>query len=323
MEATPRRFPVLVRRATWLADRVIGLDLVPVDGAPLPPWEAGAHIDVVLPSGMVRQYSLYGSRDDRRLYQIAVLLEPNGRGGSKEIHGTALVGKHLEIRPPRNHFGLVDAPAYAFVAGGIGITPILPMIRTVAKAGKSWSLLYGGRGRTSMAFLPELTQMPGGVVDVQPQDERGLPDLTAYVAQAPDEAAFYCCGPEGMLRAMSDVTEAAGLAKHLHLERFGAPASTPPPATPEDSAQFEVELRASGITLTVPPDRSVLDVVSDVAPTVLSSCAEGYCGTCETRVLEGIPDHRDSLLSESDRASNETMLICVSRSRSAKLVLDL
>ncbi|RJQ85455.1 PDR/VanB family oxidoreductase [Amycolatopsis panacis] len=323
MPTAPRRLPVLVRGATWLADRVIGLDLVPVGGTSLPPWEPGAHIDVVLPSGLVRQYSLYGSGDDPALYQIAVLLEPNGRGGSKEVHGTALVGRQLEIRPPRNHFGLVEAPAYVFVAGGIGITPILPMISAVAKAGKPWTLVYGGRTRTSMALLPELALVPGGAVDVRPQDERGLPDLAAQVARAPDGAAFYCCGPEGLLRAMSEVTGAAGLAKHLHVERFGAPASTPPAATPGDSAQFEVELRTSGITVTVPPDRSVLDVVSEVVPTVMSSCSEGYCGTCETRVLEGTPDHRDSLLSDSDKATNETMLICVSRSRSPKLVLDL
>ncbi|GAA2712908.1 PDR/VanB family oxidoreductase [Micromonospora olivasterospora] len=325
MSTTNGTVAVRVRSATWLADRVMGLDLVSLDGTPLPLWEAGAHIDLILPSGKIRQYSLHGSHEDRRVYQVAVLLEADGRGGSKEVHETALVGREIAIRGPRNHFALVDAADYRFVAGGIGITPILSMIRQVAGQGRRWSLMYGGRSRGSMAFLDELQKIPGGDVTVVPQDEAGLLDLAALHAGATPETAFYCCGPEGLLRALTATLEAVGRADSLHVERFSAPPAPAPAGTAGGhvNTEFTVELAASGISVTVPPDRSVLEVVSEVAPTVLSSCAEGYCGTCETRVISGIPDHRDTLLTPADKATNETMMICVSRCLGSKLVLDL
>lgn len=288
----------------------------------LPPWGPGAHVDLLLPSGLVRQYSLYGSVDDPNRYQVAVLLDQTGRGGSKEIHETALVGRQIHVRAPRNHFELVDAPEYVFIAGGIGITPIVPMIWHAVRAGRPWSLLYGGRSRSSMAFLPQLEEIPGGRLVVAPQDETGLPDLARHADSAGEGAVFYSCGPEGLLRAVTELLDSRGQSDQLHLERFGAASGTPA-RVPGQSAPFEVELAVSGITLTVPPDRSVLDVVAEVSPTVLSSCSEGYCGTCETRVIAGTPDHRDTLLADRDKATNETMLICVSRSHTPKLVLDL
>lgn len=313
---------VLVRSAAWLADRVVGLELVSEDGVALPAWAPGAHIDVILPSGAVRQYSLSGSAVDPATYEIAVLLEASGRGGSREIHQTALVGRKLSIKGPRNHFPLVEADEYLFVAGGIGITPILSMVRKAAADGIPWTLLYGGRDRRSMAYLDEVQKIPGGTVAIVPQDEGGLLDLEHAVARCSRDALIYCCGPEGLLRALAQVTDAHGRTSSLHLERFGA---GPPPEdrVPAVNGSFEVELAVSGIKLVVPPDRSVLDVVTEVAPTVLSSCSEGYCGTCETRVIEGVPDHRDTLLSEADKATNETMMICVSRSLGPRLVLDL
>jgi ferredoxin-NADP reductase len=315
-------FSLLVRQATWEAEDVLSLCLVDPNGVELPEWEPGAHLDVVLPSGLVRQYSLCGDPAERHSYTIAVLKEQAGRGGSREIHETPLVGRTLTARGPRNHFRLVDAPDYLFVAGGVGITPILAMVRQVSRSAANWRLVYGGRSRRSMAFTDELVRLGADRVELVPQDERGLLDVDAIVGAAGPPTAVYCCGPEGLIRAVEQ--RCAGV--DLHVERFtGGTATATPlvPADPQTADSFEVELRRTGRTLTVPADRSILDVVREVAPDVLWSCEEGYCGTCETKVLEGTPEHRDTLLTEREREESETMMICVGRSRSPRLVLDL
>jgi ferredoxin-NADP reductase len=302
---------------------VVSLDLVDPEGRALPPWEPGAHIDVFLPSGLVRQYSLCGDHNDAHRYQIAVLLEPESRGGSQEIHETGLVGKTISIRGPRNHFHLEPAPHYLFLAGGIGVTPILAMVEEAERRGTPWRLVYGGRSRLSMAFLERVAVLEGGEVEIVPEDELGFPNFDAILTSIPAGTGVYSCGPPGMLAALEDRCAVHLEPSALHLERFTAPEIAEFPVEYEESGEFEVVLQRTGTTLTVPADKTVLATIRQVLPRVLYACEEGYCGTCETRVLEGIPDHRDVILSDDEHAANNTMMICVSRSRTPKLVLDL
>ncbi|MFJ9420980.1 PDR/VanB family oxidoreductase [Streptomyces sp. NPDC101249] len=286
-----------------------GVVLLRLEGRELPRWEPGAHLDVVLPSGAVRQYSLCGDPADTGAYTIAVRLVDGGRGGSRELHEQVLEGAELELRGPRNRFPLVAAPGYVFVAGGIGVTPILPMLRSLPE-GTSWRLLYGGRSRASMPFLDEVERLGGsGRVTVAAEDESGLPDLDALLADLPAGTAVYCCGPEGLMAAVAE------RAPGVRLERF-----TPGAAAGGDGA-FEVELRRSGRTLTVEAGQSVLAAVRAELPDTVYSCAQGFCGTCQQRVLEGEVDHRDELLTDGERG--DSMLICVSRARGDRIVLDM
>ena len=308
---------VVVAARDTLADGVAGLTLRQPDGGPLPAWEPGAHLDLLLESGLERQYSLCGDPADRHAWRVAVLLEPGGRGGSAQVHDLR-PGARLTARGPRNHFPLVPAARYLFIAGGIGITPIVPMVAAARAAGAEWHLLYGGRRRRSMAFLGELAAL-GDRVAIRPQDETGLLDLAGPLAEPRDGTAVYCCGPEPLLAAVEE--RCAGWPRGaLHLERF---APKPLEAGREAGLDFEVELARSGLTVTVSPGTSVLQAVEEAGVAVLSSCREGTCGTCETTVLEGVPDHRDSVLTDEERGTHEFMMICVSRARGSRLVLDL
>ncbi|MCW2718806.1 MAG: ferredoxin [Pseudonocardia sp.] len=276
----------------------------------LPPWEPGAHVDLVTPEGP-RQYSLCGDPADEGVWRIGVLREPDGRGGSAFVHDELLPGATVRVRGPRNHFPLLPSPSYLFIAGGIGITPLLPMIDA---AGADWRLVYGGRTRTSMAFLDAL--QPDPRVTVAPQDETGLLDLDALLGEPRADTLVYCCGPEPLLAAVEERC-ASWPAGSLRVERFA------PKPVAGASTSFEVELTQSGVTLTVPADRSILDVVEEAGVTVLSSCSEGTCGTCETAVLDGEIDHRDSVLTTDEQSEGDCMMICVSRASCARLVLDL
>lgn len=308
-----------------LAEDVVGLTLAGI-GAPLPPWTPGAHIDVVLPSGLVRQYSLCGPLTSQGRYEIAILREPKGRGGSVEVHERVQVGTQLRITAPKNRFPLVSEHGYLFVAGGIGITPLLPMIEAVGNLGLDWHLAYGGRTQGSMAFLDQLDllDLTGDRVEVVPQDERGVLDLPSILS-AHKSAAIYACGPGGMLDAVQRAAADTGRGP-VHFERFVA--SQPAPGTvltsdDRDSASaFEVQLGADGPVVQVPPDESILAVVLAAGADCLYSCEEGTCGSCETTVLDGEVDHRDQLLTDEERAERK-MLICVSRARSPRLVLDI
>jgi ferredoxin-NADP reductase len=300
-----------------VADGVVTLTLRAVNEHPLPPWEAGAHVDLVLGEAPTRQYSLCGDPADRHEYRVGVLRDPEGRGSSLHVHDRLSVGDTVRVRGPRNNFPLVDSPQYLFIAGGIGITPILAMIRTAEAAGAEWRLVYGGRRRASMAFLDELAQY-GDRVSIHPQDETGLLDLASLLGTARPDTLVYCCGPEPLLAAVEQAC-AGWPPRSLHVERF-APR---PQAEPVRTEAFDVVLRQSELTLSVPPDRSILSVVEEAGVGVLSSCAEGTCGTCETSVLEGVPDHRDSVLTDEERQANDCMMICVSRSCAERLVLDL
>ncbi|HET6857957.1 MAG TPA: PDR/VanB family oxidoreductase [Streptomyces sp.] len=315
--ATPALRPsarrLLVAGRTEPAEGVVELQLEALDTGDLPAWQPGAHIDLVLPSGQVRQYSLCGDPADRSTYTLATRLVADGRGGSREVHEQVHEGTELEVRGPRNRFPLIPAPAYVFVAGGIGITPVLPMLRAAEAAGAEWRLLYGGRSRASMPYLEEIEKLAGpGRAMIVAEDEDGLPDLPEFLAGAPQGTAVYCCGPEPLMAAVTGCLPEGGA---LHLERFapGAPAGA-------DGA-FELELRRSGRTLSVAPGTTVLAAVRAELPNVSYSCEQGFCGTCQQRVLEGEIDHRDELLTDAER--DDSMLICVSRARGERLVLDL
>ncbi|NYI45190.1 ferredoxin-NADP reductase [Nocardioides aromaticivorans] len=282
----------------------------------LPPWGPGAHVDLLLGPDLARQYSLCGDPADRRYLRVAVLRETDGRGGSAYVHDELAVGTTLQVRGPRNHFPLVEAPRYQFIAGGIGITPILAMVRAAEAAGADWHLLYGGRSRASMAYLAELASY-GDRVRVQPADTDGLLDLASVLGTPREDTAVYCCGPEVLLDAVEQHC-ASWPAGSLHLERF-APRAVDPDTV---DTEFEVEFARSGVTATVPAGVSILDVATAEGVFVVRSCSEGVCGTCETVVLDGEPDHRDSVLGDDDRAEG-CFMPCVSRACSDRLVLDL
>ena len=300
------------------AEGVVVLELQDPAGADLPAWTPGAHVDIDLPGGMTRQYSLCSDPADRSRWQIGVLREPAGRGGSAWVHDELLEGTDVDVRGPRNHFALVPSPRYVFIAGGIGITPLMPMVVAAEQAGAAWEFHYGGRSRTSMAFLDALDAAHGPRVSLHPQDEVGLIDLDRILGTPQPDTLVYCCGPEPLLKAVEESC-AGWPSGSLHVERF-APKDVGAPVL---TGAFEVELATSGLTLTVPPDRSILQVVEDAGIAVLSSCQEGTCGTCETGVLEGAVDHRDSLLTPEEQEANDTMFICVSRAACPKLVLEL
>lgn len=301
------------------ADSVLALTLRHPGGDALPAWEPGAHIDLALGDGQIRQYSLCGDPADRHAWQIAVLLEPQGRGGSAYVHDHLVQGTKVQVSGPRNHFPLAPASRYAFVAGGIGITPILPMIAVAEAAGADWSLLYGGRTRASMAFTGRLARY-GEKVRTAPQDETGLLDLATGIGAPAPDTLVYCCGPGPLLDAVEEHCGSGGWPTGaLHTERFQPRAQEQ--YGPDQS--FELVLARSAKTVTVASDESVLQAVQAAGVEVLYSCTEGTCGTCETDVVEGRPDHRDSLLTQEERAACDTMMICVSRCKGPRLVLDL
>lgn len=316
----PGTVSLMVRRMTLEARGVVSVNLVRPDGGDLPEWTPGAHVDLVLKRDMVRSYSLCGSTRKRNEWEIAVLREPLGRGGSEYVHTVLRPGMRLASLMPRNDFPLLDADAYLFVAGGIGITPILPMIAKLHLDGSTWRLLYGGRARESMAFLDRLEGY-GDRVAVQPEDEEGLLPVDAVVASAGDGSAVYCCGPEALIAAVEASCVRQGVAAPI-VERFGRKQGFSP-CEEQCRDGFELALARSGIRVTVPRDKTIVEVLKDVGVWVPTSCAEGYCGTCETTVVSGIPDHRDDFLSEQQRASNITMMPCVSRAKSEELTLDL
>lgn len=299
---------------------IVVLELVAPDRTPLPPWQPGAHVELHLPAVdgdvMLRQYSLCG--DPRRIdvYRVAVLALAEGRGGSSYILDNVHPGSTVRVRGPRNHFPLEDAPSYAFVAGGIGITPILAMARATAAAGRPWRAVYLVRDRRRLAFADELAAL-GADTTIWVDEEAGRFDLEGFVDGLPAGTHLYACGPGPMLDAL-EALHTPQACWHLHLERFAAVS-----ADTSSDTSFEVILNSSGETLTVPPGCSILSVLRRHGVGIEYSCSEGVCGTCETTVLEGLPDHRDAVLSPEEQEANETLMVCVSRSRTPRLVLDI
>jgi len=311
------RSTVQVVQKSPVADGVVTLTLAAPDGGRLPDWSPGAHVDLTLDNGLTRQYSLCGDRWDPHAYRVGVLLEPTSRGGSRYVHEQLSPGHVVGLGGPRNNFPLVPAESYLFVAGGIGITPLLAMIAQAELLGADWQLLYGGRQRSSMAFLDELS-VHGDRVLVRPQEEFGLLDLPGFLGAPRSGTPVYGCGPAPLLAALERACQ-DWPARALHTERFAAAERGDPVRT----TPFEVELRRSARTVTVAPGVSVLEAIGEAGVELLSSCRQGTCGTCETTVLAGQPDHRDSLLDDEERAAGDCMYPCVSRSCSDRLVLDL
>lgn len=306
---------VLVRQVRWEADGAVSLQLWPCAGGSLPPWEPGAHVDLVLPTGIERQYSLCGPIEERSFYQIGVRREPTGRGGSEYVHVFLRPGQRLRLKGPRSNFGFRRAESYLFIAGGIGITPILPMIRQAVSWGAEWQLLYGGHTAASMPFVEELHEH-GSRVSFYPADKVGRIPLTKVLAKVQRGLKIYACGPESLI---SDLHSAVSHwpPDTAHVERF-----KPRRRPPVEDEPVEVVCAASNRTVAVPVGRSILTALVEAGVRVPASCRSGLCGSCETAVVEGVPDHRDEILTESDRDAGDRMFICVSRARTPQLVLD-
>lgn len=319
MEKT--KIKVRVHAVRYEADGVLSYELKALDESPLPPFTAGAHIDVSLPSDMSRSYSLINRQDERDRYVIAVNRDDQSRGGSKYIHEHVCPGAILEIAAPANTFALIeDAPLSVFIGGGIGITPLLCMIRRLDGLGLDWRLYYACRTRQRAAFLRELAQITGAsparlttTFDQEPGFQ--MFDLPQIIDAQPAGTHFYCCGPVGMLKAFEAAT-AHRPADTVHVEYFSSD-------TPKAQGGFEVVLARSKKTLWVRPEQTILATLLENGITVSRSCLEGVCGTCETVVLEGTPDHRDKVLSAREKASNKKMMICCSGAIGGRLVLDL
>ena len=315
---------VIVERVQDEARGIKSYELAATDGGLLPPYGPGAHIDLNLADKLVRSYSLTRPMpgEGARRYHIAVNLDPRSRGGSTHLHNAVKTGTPLRISAPRNHFPLVeDASLSLLIAGGIGITPLWCMAQRLSALGRPWVVHYACRTREAAAFAPEIAQLSEsglGEFHLWADDEHGGKplDITSVVRRAPVEAHLYCCGPGPMLGAFRDA--AGGEASdRVHLEYF-RPAESAKPV-----GGFTVELARSGVSVEVAEGCSILDALMMRGIDAPYSCCEGLCGTCETRVLEGIPDHRDSLLSDKAKAANQSVIICVSGSLSRRLVLDL
>nr|WP_249792530.1 PDR/VanB family oxidoreductase [Bradyrhizobium sp. BRP22] len=271
---------------------------------------------------MIRSYSLVNDQSERKRYVIAVNRDAEGRGGSRLIHDTVRVGDIMTISHPRNNFVLQENAAHSvLIAGGIGITPLLAMVRRLEGLGRSWELFYATRTRFAAAFLDELHALRRDVhqnlhvtFDHAPLGRKL--DLAAIVEGASAEAHLYCCGPVSMLEAFEAATTGRPT-DQVHVEYFKAKEKQ---AT---DGGFEVRLARSARTIAVEPGKTILSALLDAGITANYACAEGVCGTCETRVIEGVPDHRDQFLSKEERAANKTVMICCSGSKSPTLVLDI
>jgi ferredoxin-NADP reductase len=285
----------------------------------LPPAAAGSHIDLHLANGLVRQYSLVISRPGTSQYEIAVKLDERSRGGSSLIHSSLRVGDRVDISAPRNHFPLDEAaPHTLFVAGGIGITPIYSMLHRLRSLRRSWELHYACRSKVDAAFLDELANYGEVHFHFDDENDGRFFDVKRVFATTDPMASFYCCGPSPLMEAFEREAASANVpSTNVHMEYFTAKE----PLTL--SGSFTVRLARSGKVLNVPEGRSILEVLVEAGIQIEHSCSEGICGTCETKVLMGVPDHRDSVLTPQERAANSTMMICCSRSRSPELVLDL
>jgi vanillate O-demethylase ferredoxin subunit len=307
-----------VQAMRFEASGIVSVELVSPQGDALPPFAAGAHIDLHLPNGVVRSYSLWNSPQERHRYVIGVLHDRNSRGGSRYVHEQLRVGSTITIGAPRNNFPLEEeAPHTVLIAGGIGITPIYGMLNELRRMGKSVELLYCARSRSDAAFVDALLGEAG--VQTHFNDEAGgPPDLRAYLAGKSAQAHFYCCGPTPMLNAFEDSCAALGL-PNVHVERF-APAE---PVVAMQGSEYECQLARSQKLVLVPAGKSLLDALLEAGVDVEHSCREGVCGSCETAVLDGMPEHRDGVLTKAERESGKTMMVCVSGCKGRRLVLDL
>jgi ferredoxin-NADP reductase len=303
-----------------VAERVIELQLAAVEGESLPTWEPGAHIDLRLGEDLVRQYSLVPSWDDPDTWIATVLVEPDGRGGSRTLDRDIHVGSLIKSSGPRNHFAFVSGASYLFIAGGIGITPMIALARAAEQAGADWRLAYLGRDRAHLAYVDELTEEFGDRLELHLSSEGNRFDVAGAIAAAGAETHVYCCGPERLMDAVEEAMTGERL-PYIHLEHFR------PREIVLDQAdeEFTVYAVTSDVEFVVPSDESILMAADFEGILVPGDCLEGTCGSCETRVLLGDVEHRDSVLTPLARAEGKTMMICVSRARHgcSRLELDL
>jgi tetrachlorobenzoquinone reductase len=313
---------VRVKRISYEAESINSYELVNPAGHELPPFTAGAHIDLHLANGMIRSYSLVNDQSERHRYVIAVNNDAAGRGGSKLVHESLRAGQVISISHPRNNFVLhEDAGHSVLIAGGIGITPLLSMIRRLEARGRSWELHYATRTRLTVAFLDDLNALrpdihPNLHVTFDQEPPARMIDIPAIVKAAHPQAHLYCCGPVSMLEAFEAAT-ADRPAGQIHVEYFKAKEK------PAADGGFEVRLARSKQTIAVQPGQTILDALLAAGINANYACSEGVCGTCETRVIEGIPDHRDLFLSREEQQANKSIMICCSGSKSSTLVLDI
>ncbi|WP_321814748.1 MULTISPECIES: PDR/VanB family oxidoreductase [unclassified Paraburkholderia] len=314
---------VTVSRKWQEAQDIYGFEFTHADGNALPPFSAGAHIDVHLPDGLIRQYSLCNDPGSTHHYRIAVLRDANGRGGSRAIHDKVNQGDTIRISAPRNHFALAHAaPHHLLIAGGIGITPILCMAEHLIRAGEKFDLHYCARSRERAAFVEPVTASPfGNRTALYFDDETHAPrfDIAATLANAPAESHLYVCGPRGFMDAvLAEARRQQWDETRLHYEFFGGIVEQS-----SADAAFQVRIASSGATIDVPTGCTVIEALAANGVDVLTSCEQGVCGTCITRVIEGRPDHRDAYLTDEEKAAGDQFLPCCSRSHTPLLVLDL
>lgn len=297
--------------------------LVPVNGEPLPPFAAGAHIDVHLDTGLIRQYSLCNRPGCTEFYEIAVLQETQSRGGSVAMHQLA-VGQTLLIGSPRNSFALDESAVFSIlIGGGIGVTPLWSMAHRLRQIGLDFSLHYCVRSRSEAAFMSQIGSVSFRdkiVVYADDDPAGGKLDLESLLRGKHSGTHLYLCGPPGFMSyVLQGAQDSALESNNVHTEHFKAP----PILDRSADENFEIEIRSTGRVFVVPPDKTVLDVLHQEGLEVPMSCEQGICGTCRVGVLQGEPDHRDSFLTAQERADNRSFLPCSSRARSSRLVLDL
>lgn len=310
-----------IRTLRYEAKGIISIEFCPLTGEHLEPFEAGAHIDLHLANGLVRSYSLLNSPTEKDRYLLGILLDRNSRGGSAYVHEHLKVGQQLKISKPRNNFGLDESANHTvLVAGGIGITPIHSMLVQLLTLGRSVEVVYCARSREEAAYITELEQLNVDITWHFNDEKAGaVPNLQEYLAGRNPDSHFYCCGPTPMIDAFEAACDKLNY-PNVHVERFSAADIL---AAPKDDHSYTVELVKSGKTLQVPEGKSLLDTLLDAGLDVNCACREGVCGACETAVLEGIPDHRDGVLTRREKEANKVMMICVSGCKGDKLVLDL
>jgi vanillate O-demethylase ferredoxin subunit len=313
---------VRVARKSREAEAICSYELVREDGAPLPPFEAGAHVDVHLPGKLVRQYSLCNAPGETHRYLISVLRDAASRGGSQAMHEHIDTGAVLQISEPRNHFPLVEAGRTLLLAGGIGVTPLLAMAEALSSRGAAFEMHYCARSPERAAFRERI-----GASSFAPQvhfhydsgDASQKLDLSQLLAAPRPGTHLYVCGPQGFIDHVLGAARALGWpAAQLHVEYFGAVA-----ADPNGDRPFDVRLASSGKVVTIPAGKTVIEVLAGQGVEIPYSCEQGVCGTCLTRVLEGVPDHRDMYLTEEEQAANDQFTPCCSRAKTPVLVLDL
>jgi ferredoxin-NADP reductase len=314
---------VYLHAITHLARDTCAFEFRPIGDAALAPFTAGAHVDLILPNGIRRSYSLCNSQGETHRYVVGVKRASPSRGASSFLHESLRVGTELEIAAPRNNFPLIETASHSvLIAGGIGVTPIWGMIQRLIEIGASWELHYASRTRQDAAFLEELRRLGADPLRLRLtfDHESGgrMLDMPSIVAAAPQGAHFYACGPAPMLEAFEQAAKSLA-AEQVHIERFTGTAETKPVGT----LGFEVVLARTNKTLKVPPGKAILDVLLDEGVDVAFSCMDGVCGSCKVTVLDGIPDHHDLVLNDEERAQNKMMLVCCSRAKSERLVLDL